>query len=65
MLMNCSTPSTILVIASCALAARTASAHPSSGIVVDQQGQVYFQDILDRAIWKIDAQGKLTKYSAS
>ena len=39
-----------------------ASAHPNSGIVVDQQGQVYFQDILDRAIWKIDAQGKLTKY---
>jgi hypothetical protein len=62
MLMNRSIPSTILVIASFARAARTASAHPSSGIVVDQQGQVYFQDILGRAIWKIDAQGKLTKY---
>jgi sugar lactone lactonase YvrE len=37
-------------------------AHPGSGIVVDQQGQVFFQDILGRAIWKIDAQGKLTKY---
>jgi hypothetical protein len=37
-------------------------AHPSSGIVVDQQGQVYFQDIVGGAIWKIDAQGKLTKF---
>ena len=62
MLMNRRTPSTILVIASFALAARTASAHPSSGIVVDQQGQVYFQDAVGRAIWNIDAQGKLTKY---
>ena len=62
MLMHRPTPSTILVIASFALAARTASAHPSSGIVVDQQGQVYFQDAVGRAIWKIDAQGKLTKY---
>jgi hypothetical protein len=60
--MNRPTPTTILVITSFALAARTASAHSSSGIVVDQQGQVFFQDILGRAIWKIDAQGKLTKY---
>jgi sugar lactone lactonase YvrE len=37
--------------------------HPGSGIVVDPQGQVFFQDSLGRAIWKIDAQGKLTKYS--
>jgi sugar lactone lactonase YvrE len=55
-------PATILVIASLALLARTASAHPSSGIVVDQEGQVFFQDILGGAIWKIDAQGKVTKY---
>jgi sugar lactone lactonase YvrE len=55
-------PATILVITSLALPARTASAHPSSGIVVDQEGQVFFQDIVARAIWKIDAQGKLTKY---
>jgi len=54
--------SPILVIASFALPARTASAHPSSGIIVDQQGQVFFQDIVGGAIWKIDAQGKLTKY---
>jgi hypothetical protein len=57
MLMNRPTPSTIFVMASFALAARTASAHPSWGIVVDQQGQVYFQDAVGRAIWKIDAQG--------
>jgi hypothetical protein len=55
-------PATILVITSLALPARTASAHPSSGIVVDQEGQVFFQDIVAGAIWKIDAQGNLTKY---
>jgi sugar lactone lactonase YvrE len=67
MLMHCSTTtriltSTILWFVSLALMAPVASAHPSSGIVVDQQGQVYFQDIVGRAIWKIDAQGKLTKF---
>jgi sugar lactone lactonase YvrE len=61
MLMNRTIPTAILVIASFAVPARTASAHPSSGIVVDEQGQVFFQDIRGRAIWKIDAQGKLTK----
>jgi sugar lactone lactonase YvrE len=53
---------TILLLAAFALIAPAASAHPSSGIVVDQQGQVYFEDILGHAIWKIDAQGKLTKF---
>ncbi len=62
MLMNRSIPITILVIASLGLPARTALAHPSSGIVVDQQGRVFFQDTVGRAIWKIDPQGKLTKY---
>jgi len=62
MLTNRPIPTTILVIAFFALPARTLSAHPSSGIVVDQDGQVFFQDIVGRAIWKIDAQGKLTKY---
>ena len=37
----------------------TASAHPSSGIVVDQQGNVFFSD-LDRGVLKIDADGKVT-----
>jgi hypothetical protein len=52
---------TILLFAALALTA-AASAHPSSGIVVDEQGQVYFQDIVGHAVWKIDAQGKLTKF---
>src|SRR3989442_4516393 len=37
----------------------TASAHPSSGIVVDEQGNVFFSD-LDRGVLKIDARGKVT-----
>jgi sugar lactone lactonase YvrE len=45
-----------------ALTARDAPGHPSSGIVVDAQGQVYFQDATGRAIWKIDSQGRLSKY---
>jgi sugar lactone lactonase YvrE len=61
MLMKCRIPATILVIASLAVLGRTASAHPSSGIVVDQQGQVFFQDIVSGAIWKIDTQGNLMK----
>ncbi len=40
----------------------TASAHPGSGIVVDPQGQVFFQDSAARTIWKIDTQGKVTAY---
>jgi hypothetical protein len=47
-------------IALAALVATGAAAHPGSGIVVDDKGQVYFQG--GRVIWKIDAQGKLTKY---
>ena len=37
--------------------------HPSSGIVVDAKGQVFFQDVAGRSIWKIDAHGRLSKYS--
>jgi len=37
-------------------------AHPASGIVVDSKGNVYFQDIVGRSIWKIDAAGKLSKF---
>jgi sugar lactone lactonase YvrE len=50
-------------IAFVALFCGRASAHPSSGIVVDPKGQVFFQDIVGGVIWKIDEQGKLTKYS--
>jgi sugar lactone lactonase YvrE len=41
----------------------SARAHPGSGIVVDQNGQVFFQDIVGGAIWKIDERGKLSKYA--
>jgi sugar lactone lactonase YvrE len=41
----------------------SALAHPGSGIVVDREGQVYFQDIVGRTIWKIDARGRITKFS--
>ena len=41
------------------LTARTASAHPSSGIVVDEQGDVFFSDI-ERGVLKIDARGKVS-----
>ena len=37
---------------------RTALAHPGSGIVVDEQGNVYFNG--GRGLGKIDPQGKLT-----
>src|SRR6266404_4638391 len=37
----------------------SALAHPGSGIVVDQQGNVYFTHI-GRGVGKIDPQGKLT-----
>jgi sugar lactone lactonase YvrE len=35
------------------------SAHPSSGIVVDEKGNVFVADI-NTGLWKIDADGKLT-----
>ncbi len=41
----------------------SARAHPGCGIVVDQKGQVFFQDIVGGAIWKIDERGKLSKYA--
>ena len=41
----------------------SARAHPGSGIVVDQKGQVFFQDVVGGAIWKIDERGKVTKYA--
>jgi sugar lactone lactonase YvrE len=45
----------------------TTSAHPGSGIVVDAQGRIYFNEAGDPAerlpgtIWQIDTQGKLTR----
>jgi sugar lactone lactonase YvrE len=38
------------------------SAHPSWGIVVDRNNQIYFSDL--ETVWKIDTQGKLTIFRA-
>lgn len=40
------------------------SAHPGSGIVVDEHGQIYFTDT-GKGVWKIDLNGKLTYIPAS
>ena len=53
---------TIMFAAQVAFSSWNALAHPGSGIVVDEQGQVFFQDTVARTIWKIDAQGKVTSY---
>src|SRR5262245_56502598 len=37
-------------------------AHPSSGIVVDGTGDIFFQDAVGRCIWKIDPDGHLAKF---
>jgi sugar lactone lactonase YvrE len=45
----------------CALTASQVSAHPSSGIVIDQNGHVFFTDSGgDGFLWKIDPGGKRT-----
>ena len=50
------------VVTLLALIAGRASAHPSSGIVVDGQGNVFFSD-LSRGLLKVDPQGKVTTIS--
>jgi hypothetical protein len=50
------------VVALLALLARSASGHPSAGIVVDQQGNVFFSNMV-RGVLKIDPQGKVTTVS--
>jgi hypothetical protein len=52
----------VLTVAVLSLAAFTASGHPSSGIVVDPMGNVFFSD-LSRGLLRVDAQGKLTTVS--
>src|SRR5438046_1917816 len=52
-----------VVVVACFALASPVAAHPGSGIVVDKDGQVYFQDSAARTIWKIDAQGKLTRFT--
>jgi len=51
--------SALVVVVQFSLATFAASAHPGSGIVVDEQGNVYFTHI-GRGVGKIDPQGKLT-----
>jgi sugar lactone lactonase YvrE len=57
---------TALCIAIVALAG-TSYAHPSAGIVVDEQGQVFFTDNGGNraSLWKIDAEGKATRLSSA
>ena len=55
-------PSIVPIVAALSGLAFTASGHPSSGIVVDRQGNVYFSD-LSRGLLKIDPQGKVTTIS--
>jgi hypothetical protein len=52
----------LLVIAVSSLTTFTASGHPSSGIVVDQKGNVFFSN-MSHGVLKIDPQGKVTTVS--
>src|ERR1044071_4783924 len=52
----------LATIAALGLSGYQLPAHPGSGIVVDERGQVFFQDSLARTLWKIDDQGKLTRF---
>jgi hypothetical protein len=51
----------LAVVARFIIAAFSALAHPSSGIVVDRRGNIFFSD-LSRGLLKIDAQGKVTTF---
>ena len=53
-------PVFFLTLAGLAGSLANVGAHPGSGIVVDRDGQVFFQDALARTIWKIDAKGALS-----
>ncbi len=48
-----------LVLTICAVFVGLSLAHPSSGIVVDQKGQVFFSD-LSRGLLRVDARGNVT-----
>jgi hypothetical protein len=50
------------IAAQVVLSSETVSAHPGSGIVVDPQGQVFFQDSAARTIWRIDTIGQVSAY---
>ena len=57
--MRVSTLSILVAAAGVSFATCAVCAHPGSGIVADQQGNVFFSD-LDRGVFEIDARGKLT-----
>jgi sugar lactone lactonase YvrE len=57
--MNGSISTILVAAAGLSCVTFPASAHPSSGIVVDEQGDVFFSD-LDRGVLEIDAQGTVT-----
>jgi sugar lactone lactonase YvrE len=48
----------------CILVGTSATAHPGSGIVIDEYGQIYFTDT-GKGVWKIDTDGRLTYLPAS
>src|SRR6185295_16079723 len=55
----------IAVVLMCTFLARLACAHPASGIVVDDRGNVFFLDTGEPGgfrgvIWRIDSKGSLT-----
>jgi streptogramin lyase len=54
----------LFVVAFCVPSPTAVSAHPSSGIVVNQHGDVYFTDNSEGAdiIWKIDPRGRLSQF---
>lgn len=52
----------LLALALAAALANRAAAHPGSGIVVDDGGDVYFTDT-GRGVWRIDPEGELTLIS--
>src|SRR5688572_24292547 len=54
----------LLVITVCTSSASRAVAHPGSGIVVDENGRVYFTDT-GRGVWRVEGDGKLTLISKS
>jgi streptogramin lyase len=43
------------------LTARSASAHPAWGIVVDPQGRVVFSEVTTNSVWRLENDGRLVK----
>lgn len=52
----------VLAVACLFLFAAKLEAHPSTGIVVDRQGRVYFADERRNIVWRIDTNGKVSPY---